>query len=153
MRAGTAPEGDYWRTLSRINWHELFYGPDPLGVQFFLELKERIHREFDPDFLLIDSRTGMTDMSGVATTILADTVVCLALTSVEHLEGMRAVMRGIRQSTTHSTVDILPVLSRLPNRKDAALEEGERARVLAFLSEPVSDYRRARTHRTPCASQ
>src|SRR5262245_43578825 len=24
MRAGTAPEGSYWQTLSRINWYDLF---------------------------------------------------------------------------------------------------------------------------------
>ncbi len=38
------------------------------GVPFFLELKKRIRNEFSPDFLLIDSRTGITEIGGVATT-------------------------------------------------------------------------------------
>ncbi len=33
MRAGTAPHGDYWRKLSQINWHDLFYGPEPLAAR------------------------------------------------------------------------------------------------------------------------
>ncbi len=143
MRAGTAPHGDYWRTLSRINWHELFYGAEPMGVMFFLELKERIKREFNPDFLLIDARTGITEMGGIATTVLADIVVCLALASAEHLEGLRAVMQGIRQTASRDgkrvPPAIVPVISRLPNRKEASIEDMELARIRAFLNTPVSD--------------
>jgi hypothetical protein len=141
MRAGTAPQGDYWQKLSRVNWYDLFYGPEPLGAPFFLELKERIRRAFAPDFLLIDARTGMTEMGGVAATLLADTVVCLALASIEHLEGLRAVMRGIRQSTsreyTSTNVMLVPVLSRLPPKKEVVLEEQDLTRVRTFLNEPL----------------
>jgi hypothetical protein len=100
MRAGTAPSGDYWRLLSQVNWYEMFYGPIPTGVPFFLELKERIRLGYSPDFLLIDARTGITEMGGIATTLLPDSVVCLALASVEHLEGLRAVMHGIKQTSS-----------------------------------------------------
>ncbi|KZD23232.1 hypothetical protein [Tardiphaga robiniae] len=65
MRAGTAPEGDYWRSLSRISWYDILYGDKPIGVPFFLELKERIQSTFAPDFLLIDARTGITEMGGI----------------------------------------------------------------------------------------
>src|ERR1700679_3134824 len=63
--------------------------------RIFLELQERIQRDFNPDFCLIDARTGITDMGGVATTLLPDTVVWLALDSTEHLEGLRAMMQGV----------------------------------------------------------
>ena len=79
MWAGTAPDANYWRMLSQVNWYDLFYGNEPVGVPFFLELQQRISREFNPDFVLIDARTGITDMGGVAITLLPDTVVCLAL--------------------------------------------------------------------------
>jgi hypothetical protein len=91
MPAGTAPSGEYWRLLSQVNWYEIFYGKQPTGVPFFLDLKERIRASYNPDFLLIDARTGITEMGGIATTLLPDSVVCLALASVEHLEGLRAV--------------------------------------------------------------
>lgn len=139
MRAGTAPEGSYWKTLSRINWYDLFYGSQPVGAQFFLELQERIEREFAPDFLLIDARTGITDMGGVATTVLPDTVVCLGLASVEHLEGLRAVMQGITYTTSRQgeSVRIVSVISRLLLRPDSSLEAQELERIRTFLNEPI----------------
>ena len=53
-----------------------------MGIPFFLELKERIREEFNPDFLLIDARTGITEIGGVATTVLPEKVVVLLLTIV-----------------------------------------------------------------------
>lgn len=136
MRAGTAPNGEYWRALSRINWYDILYGEKPVGVPFFLELKEQIRAEFDPDFLLIDARTGITEMGGIATTVLPDTVVCLGLASNEHLEGLRAVMRGIRRTTDNSgsPVDLLSVISRLASKGD---ETAELANILKYLNEPI----------------
>jgi hypothetical protein len=141
MRAGTAPHGDYWRKLSKINWYDLFYGPQPIGTPFFLELQERIRRDFNPDFCLIDARTGITDMGGVATTLLPDTVVCLALDSVEHLEGLRAVMQGVNQTTSKqgTVVNLVPVISRLPTRREHALEHQQLARIRSFLNMPIKE--------------
>jgi hypothetical protein len=135
MRAGTAPHGDYWRLLSQINWYDLFYGDNPIGAPFFLELKERVRSEFSPDFLLIDARTGITEMGGIATTLLPDTVVCLALDSFEHLEGLRAAMQGIKQTTSQegAPVNLVAVISRLPHRNE---EENEIESVKSFLNEP-----------------
>ena len=55
--AGDILSPDYWRKLASIDWHGLFYEEGGEGIPFFLELKERIRKEFNPDFLLIDSRT------------------------------------------------------------------------------------------------
>jgi hypothetical protein len=136
MRAGTAPLGEYWRLLSQVNWYELLYGPRPVGAPFFLELKQRINLEFKPDFLLIDARTGITEMGGIATTLLTDSVVCLGLASMEHMEGLRAVMHGIRQtkSASGASVKLVAVISRLPISRE---ENGELSSILSFLNEPI----------------
>ena len=138
MRAGTAPKGDYWRALSKVNWYDMFYGQEPIGVPLFLELKEQIQHDYNPDFLLIDARTGITEMGGIATTLLADTVVCLGLGTPEHLDGLRAVMQGIKQTTsrTETPVQLVAVISRLPTRGG---EREELAEVLSFLNFPLSD--------------
>jgi hypothetical protein len=138
MQAGTAPDASYWRCLSQINWNEILYGANPVGVPFFLELKERIRSEYNPDFLLIDARTGITEMGGIATTILPDTVVCLGLASIEHLEGLRAVMRGIVKTTTSedASVKLLAAISRLPIKNN---EDLELVNALNFLNAPVRD--------------
>jgi MinD-like ATPase involved in chromosome partitioning or flagellar assembly len=117
LPAGTVPSADYWHKLSRISWHDLFYSLDAPGVALFLEIQERIHQEFKPDFLLIDSRTGITEIGGVATTILPDTVVCLLLNNRENLDGARAVLRSIGHAPSlpgSQPVKIVPVLSRVP---------------------------------------
>ncbi len=117
MPAGNAPCAQYWRQLARLSWHELFYSEDAKGVPLFLELKERIEHEFAPDFLLIDSRTGITEIGGVATSVLADTVVCLLINNRENLEGVREVLRSIRRSPRlpgQSPARLLTALTRIP---------------------------------------
>jgi hypothetical protein len=117
MRAGNVPTAEYWRRLARIDWHALFYSEDARGVPFFVELKAQIEREFAPDYLLIDSRAGITEIGGVATTVLPDAIVCLLLNNRENLDGAREVLRGIRRTRRlrdQVPVETLPVVARLP---------------------------------------
>ena len=147
MPAGNVPTARYWRRLAQINWHELFYssqpeGEPPRGIPFFLELKEQIEREYAPDFLLIDARTGVTELGGVATTILADKVVCFLLNNRENLEGVRAVLRSIknaRRLPDQAPVEVLPVVTRIPEREDKDPENRIVAGIRDFLSQEAED--------------
>jgi len=117
LPAGRVPSADYFSKLGRINWHELFYSDNARGVQLVLELKTQIMEELNPDFLLIDSRTGITEMGGAATTLLADNIICLVLPSPENLEGARAVLRSLKRSrreTGSQELDVTVALGRLP---------------------------------------
>ncbi|MCY2990109.1 MAG: hypothetical protein NTY19_19880 [Planctomycetota bacterium] len=142
MAAGNVPSIQYWEKLSQINWHQFLYTPGALGVPRFLELKERIREEFKPDFLLIDARTGITEIGGVATAILPDKVVCLLLNNRENLDGARAVLRSLRRVERPpglSPVEVIPVLARIP----AFDEQGEESRLVdrvrSFLAEPAEE--------------
>ena len=142
MPAGTVPSSQYWRKLSRINWHELFYSEHALGIPFFLELRERIAEEISPDYLLIDSRTGITEIGGVATSLLADQVICLVLNTQENLEGAREVLRSIQRAPRlpgQGSVEIVPVLTRIPELDDVAVEERVLGEVRDFLNEGADD--------------
>ena len=126
MPAGSVLSASYWSKLAQINWHELFYSEGAKGIPFFLELKERIAKEFSPDFLLIDSRTGITEIGGVATTILPDKVVCLLLNNRENLEGAREVLRSIKRASrlpSQNSVEIVPVVTRIPKMEKSEVEE------------------------------
>jgi hypothetical protein len=116
MAAGNILGPDYWRRLAAIDWHKFLFGKDKQGLRFFLELKARIKDEFKPNFLLVDARTGITEVGGVATTMLPDQVVCFVLNNQENLEGTRAVLRGIeRASAARPTpIRVVPVISRIP---------------------------------------
>jgi len=142
LAAGDAPSPEYWKKLSRIDWHSLFYSEQPDGIPLFLELKAFIEETYSPDFLLIDARTGITEMGGVATTVLADQVVCVMLPTREHLEGTREVMRAIRATPRMDgagPVELLAVLSRLPHAAKGSDETAEVGRVREFLNAPVDN--------------
>lgn len=118
---------EYWRKLASINWHSLFYEEGSEGVPFFLELKERIRKEFDPDFLLIDSRTGITEMGGLCTSLLPDKVVFLIVNNKENIEGAHQILQSIQnieQFPDEKPIEITFALTRIPhtNEKDKETE-------------------------------
>ncbi len=141
LPAGAAPTPAYWRQLAKLDWHELFYGEDAPGVPLFLELQERIAREHAPDFLLIDSRTGITEVGGATTTLLADRVICLLLNNRENLDGAREVLRSLRRAPRlpgQEPLEIWPVLSRIPE-VGGEWEAGLVREVRDFLGEEAED--------------
>jgi hypothetical protein len=147
MAAGNILSPDYWRRLAGIDWHKFLFGNDKQGLRFFLEMKERIKEEFKPNFLLVDARTGITEVGGVATTILPDQVICFVLNNQENLEGTRAVLRGIeRASAARPTpIRVVPVVSRIPYMfTPPLLQKGRRMvddepKTLAAIREAICD--------------
>jgi len=140
--AGRGPPREYWSKLSRIDWHDLFYSKGANGVQIFLDLKNRVEDELKPDFLLVDSGTGITEKGGVATTLLADKVIALVLPSRENLEGARAVFQSLRRSrrdTGAGDLEIMVALSRLPQMADERGEQDWIERIRTLLNEEAED--------------
>jgi MinD-like ATPase involved in chromosome partitioning or flagellar assembly len=107
--AGPAPSHAYWAALERLNG-ALRSNPRDGGLpEAVLELQARIAEEFAPDFLLIDSRTGITELGGLATSILADRVVCLTTTAPESVQGTRVVAEALRKAPRLSSQQPLRV--------------------------------------------
>lgn len=134
MPAGSAPTGEYWRALTALLRQDLFTDPEGSGIAACLELKARIEDELRADFLLIDSRTGVTELAGVTTTVLADKVVCLMLANRESQSGARAVLRSLGRAARlagQAPIEAIPVLSRVPETDESMAREA-----LAFLNEP-----------------
>jgi tetratricopeptide (TPR) repeat protein len=115
--AGNIESNEYWKKLSQINWSEMFYSENGQGVRFILDLKAKIEKELNPDVLLVDSRTGITDISGITLKLLADEVVILSSYNDEGLFGSKKIIKSLLSSS-----NILPekppkinfVLTRLP---------------------------------------
>jgi len=115
--AGDVNSNDYWKKLSSINWKELFYSNNSKGVELLLNLKEMIRKDINPDFLLIDSRTGITDISGIAMTLLADSIVTLAANNQENILGTSKVIKSLKNDENKllgKPLDIYFVLTRIP---------------------------------------
>ena len=133
MPAGSAPTGEYWKALTALLRQDLFADPQGSGIAACLELKARIEEELKADFLLIDSRTGVTELGGVTTTVLADKVACLMLANRESQIGARAVLRSLGHTARlagQPPIEVIPVLSRVPERDEKTAQE-----TLAFLNE------------------
>ncbi len=138
MPAGNVLSSQYWRHLSQINWHEFFYADGAKGIPFFLELKAQIEDVYKPDFLLVDSRTGVTEIGGVATILLPDKLVCLLLSNKENLEGARRVLRSIKSASRlpgQDPPEILPVVTRIPELERPDAEEDIVQGIQKFLNE------------------
>ena len=117
IAAGNIYSKDYWKNLSLINWSGMFYEENSQGIAFFIDLKEKIRKELKPDFLLIDSRTGITDISGITMSVLADEIVLFVANNEENIEGIKQVIEtlSIPENTfTEGIPKITLVLSRIP---------------------------------------
>lgn len=115
--AGDIYSNEYWKKLSSINWKDLFYSEENNGVNLLLHLKELIKIDLNPDFILIDSRTGITDISGIAMTLLADSVVTLAANNDENISGTARIIKSL-MNNENNLLGRLPkihfVLTRIP---------------------------------------
>jgi MinD-like ATPase involved in chromosome partitioning or flagellar assembly len=116
ISAGNTNNAAYWTRLSRINWVDLLYKKD--GILFLLDLKERIEKELKPDFLLIDSRTGFTDIAGITINLLADEVVILAANNSENLYGSKQLLHSLKdpsRNILNKEIRSIFVLTRIPH--------------------------------------
>jgi MinD-like ATPase involved in chromosome partitioning or flagellar assembly len=113
--AGPAPTRAYWSALKELREQIRFDDPSGQGMLPLLDLHARIAEELEPDYLLIDVRAGVTDLSGIATTVLADTVVCMSGPDQESVDGTIAVADAIKAAPRlqgQSQVRVVPVLAR-----------------------------------------
>lgn len=88
------------------------------GIYFFLELKEMIEAELAPDFLLIDSRTGITEMGGLCTSLLPDKVVMLMVNNKENIEGSKQIFNSLikdERLPEQKKLEVIFALTRIPD--------------------------------------
>jgi len=97
IAAGNVYSDKYWKTLFSIDWVSMFYKKDSQGVALFVDLKERIKKELKPDYLLIDSRTGISEISGITMSLMADEIVLFAAKNDENLQGIKQIIKTLAQ--------------------------------------------------------
>jgi hypothetical protein len=115
MPAGPAPDRAYWAALKHLGEQVRFDDPSGQGLMPLLDLHARLQEELKPDYLLIDARTGVTELGGLATTILADTVVCMFVANQESLDGTLMVAEALKAAPRlkgQRPIRVVPVLTR-----------------------------------------
>ena len=125
----------YYETLSSLDWKFLLR--TERGLAFWFDLLDRIQKQVQPDVVVIDSRTGFTEIGGLCTQVLPDTVLLLSSTSFESIAGTRHMYEIIRTSRAvkhmrgnRPPVDLRIVITRLPPQEDPdALDRRMRLRL------------------------
>jgi MinD-like ATPase involved in chromosome partitioning or flagellar assembly len=141
LSAGSAPSPEYWRDLLMCGSDALFRADDAEGLRFFIWLKEKIESSLRPDYLLIDARTGVTEMGGVALAYLADEIVALTSYAEESRNGLRAVLRAATATAARgsyrSVQRLHAVLARIPF--DPARYVDDAVNLKAFMEAETED--------------
>ena len=91
-------DAKYQKALADIDWQRLYGERD--GFLLFEDVKAQWEQEIKPDYVLIDSRTGHTDVEGICTRQLADSVVLMFMPNEQNLIGLEGVCQAIRREET-----------------------------------------------------
>ncbi len=121
---------DYAYAVRSFDWQDFF--DNWKGEAFFTWLRQQlVGGERGYDVVLVDSRTGVTEMGGVCAYQLADAIVMLCAANQQNLEGTLAVGRDFRSDAVLALrrgrpLEILAIPSRLEDnneRRDGFMHE------------------------------
>jgi len=103
--------GDYSDRVRDFNWDDFYkrYG------SFFTHLRE--HLMADYDYILIDSRTGLTDTGGICTRVMPEKMVGVFAPNFQNIIGLASVIRQSaeyrRNARDPRTLVVFPLASRI----------------------------------------
>jgi MinD-like ATPase involved in chromosome partitioning or flagellar assembly len=123
LTAGRRPSGKFSAYAERVitfDWMDFYRNWK--GEFYFEWLRTQLHKV--ADVILIDSRTGVTEMSGVCTYHLADTVIMLCGASIQSMDGTERMLRNfksdiVRKARNQRPLEVIVVPARVEqNGKD-----------------------------------
>ncbi len=141
LTAGKPGRG-YVARLQSLDWRALYEGGLGDGI-------ERLREEWASayDFVLLDSRTGITDIGGICTAQLPDVLVLMATANDQSLEGIVDVAERARAARARLPLD-KPVLHcvPVPSRFDVHMESAISGKWLQRFAARLEPYYRTWLH-------
>jgi len=134
MPAMSSSGADYTTSVQNLDWDEL-YDQYRFGARLE-ELRAQWVASFD--FVLVDSRTGVTDFSGLTTVQLPDVLVFMFTANAQSLTGCADIARRAMQSrrklpiNRHALIP-LPIPARFEQREEYERAQQWRARFATEL--------------------
>ncbi|RJL32498.1 FxSxx-COOH system tetratricopeptide repeat protein [Bailinhaonella thermotolerans] len=110
---------DYSSLVSTFDWDN-FYRLG--GGKFFDALKDDMRRTYD--YVLIDSRTGLSDIADICTVHFPDTLVTCFTLSDQSIEGAAGIAGQIADRFQERGIRILPVPMRVDDAEKEKLDAG-----------------------------
>lgn len=104
------PDNAYSSHFNSINWLDLYENKD--GYLLFEDLKLQWANSIGFEYVLIDSRTGHSDVEGICTRQLPDAVCFLFFPNAQNLDGLKRVSSLVRRESiaTHFVASNTPDL-------------------------------------------
>jgi tetratricopeptide (TPR) repeat protein len=121
VMASGRKDREYNRQRDQLNWSELYdigFGQLMIG-----EWKAAISEIYQPDYVFVDSRTGLTDVGGVCTLHLPDLVITLFALNKQNVDGVASVINAIERAETKRRPKLLTVATPIPTADDRAVLE------------------------------
>lgn len=120
LKAGCFDE-DYPTKVNTFNWEGLYYRSPYLFISFVKKLVR------DYKYVLIDSRTGYTDISGICTSLMPQKLVIVFTPNRQNYEGVEKIVRKAtvyrRKSEDLRPLLVYPLPSRIDLSKGQLREE------------------------------
>lgn len=111
---------DYAATVAAINWDHFY---DKLnGSRFFDAMREDMRRNYD--YVLIDSRTGLSDIADICTVEMPDDLVVCFTLSDQSIEGASSIARTVTERFRDRGIRILPVPMRVDEGEKIKADAG-----------------------------
>jgi cellulose biosynthesis protein BcsQ len=116
---------EYALGLRQFDWQDFYFN---FGGELFFEWLRRTLDGQLYDLVLVDSRTGVTEMGGICAYQLADTIVVLCASNKQNLKGTHDVVRNffsprVTMLRAGRSLQLLVVPSRMEMRNDALLKD------------------------------
>jgi tetratricopeptide (TPR) repeat protein len=104
---------NYAKKLQTLDWREAFRHRN-IG-SLFENMRNQIKQSYD--FILIDSRTGLTDIGDICTSFMADSIIMIFVTNDQNLYGTQAAFERAKITRTRVVSNrghlvAIPVLGR-----------------------------------------
>lgn len=118
MTAGRQ-DSTYDSRFKAINWQDFYENEG--GFFFFEDLKVQWSQTLKPDYVLIDSRTGHTDIGGICTRQLPDCVVSMFFPNEQNIRGLIPVINDVRNEKSgplQKQIDLHFVMANVPDLDD-----------------------------------
>ena len=131
----------YSSLLQAFDWSDFF--SDKKGGYHLECLRTAWHKDFD--FVLIDSRTGLSDSSGICTIMMPDILVPMFTANYQSLFGVRDTVKYIQAARQKIEVDrmaltVLPIPSRFGTRVEFKESIEWLERIADILKDCYSDW-------------
>lgn len=121
--------GRYATTVQEFDWSEFYAACE--GRQYFTWFRQQLRAI--ADVILIDSRTGVTEMGGVCTRHLPDVVVSFCAPNFQNVDGTVRVISGLNKSEVKAArgderhVEVMVIPTRIDDSESDRLKEFQEA--------------------------